>query len=340
MNARLKQIFQTLTAKPVRPWAILSVGMVFFGLLLWQAPHVQTHTKLYYHDDAFDIDLRPGVYLTESEPYNGILIHAQRGEGLADFYQRIDYDVTDLRGDAEAVPRVFLQELPRDLAKTETLTRKQLFIKSVLPLILKSNHAILKDRQQLLEINRMVTAGEELTPSQEARLTSLKATYETNDMDELLQRVDVIPVPLALAQAIEESGWGTSRFARQGNALFGQQVFTDSVPSLMPERRPEGRSHRVGAFDNLAHSVRSYMRNLNTHFAYDTFRDVRATMRRQGQALNSQILARHLTSYSERRSAYTKSLISLMWQNRLTDFTKSKLETRPAPQRLAESTSE
>ena len=127
------------------------------------------------------------------------------------------------------------------------------------------------------------------------------------DVKELLKRVDIMPTSMALAQAAEESGWGTSRFSREGNAIFGQWTFSDAE-GLVPLKRQAGRTHKVRAFRSLLDSVRSYARNLNTHQAYRKLRTVRQQMRRDGTAVRGRRLIETLTSYSERGVDYVKGL--------------------------------
>ena len=144
------------------------------------------------------------------------------------------------------------------------------------------------------------------------------------NLDELLVRVDIIPTSLALAQAAEESGWGTSRFAHQGNALFGQRA-TGDEPGLAPVERATEEHVRVRAYETLGAAVRSYARNLNTHPAYERFRAERAENRSQGAEPGGHALAPTLTRYSERGAAYVASLRAIIRLNRLESFDKARL---------------
>jgi len=133
---------------------------------------------------------------------------------------------------------------------------------------------------------------------------------------ELVRRVDVIPTSLVLAQAANESGWGTSRFAREGNNIFGQWCFDEGC-GLVPNRRGEDASHEVRAFASVDAAVRAYFRNLNTHPSYEDLRTLRASMRMQGLKLNSMVLARGLTRYSERGMDYVEELQDMIRINEL-----------------------
>ena len=139
------------------------------------------------------------------------------------------------------------------------------------------------------------------------------------DFEELLRRVDIVPPSLALAQAAEESGWGVSRFARRGKALFGQKVFRGGE-GLVPLERPDGARYRVRSFDRVIDGVRAYLHNLNTHYAYARFRRVRARMRQEDGTLDSYGLAGTLLKYSERREAYLETIREIMQVNGLTVF--------------------
>ena len=135
--------------------------------------------------------------------------------------------------------------------------------------------------------------------------------------------MDEIPVSLALAQAAKETGWGTSRFAQEGNALFGQ--WTWSGEGLKPKDADESEGHKVMKFNVLQASVRAYQRNLNTHKSYKEFRFVRAQLRDAGKELDSIILSRYLDEYAETGQKYVKILQKIIEQNQLKDFDKAKL---------------
>ena len=130
--------------------------------------------------------------------------------------------------------------------------------------------------------------------------------------------MDEIPVSLALAQAAKETGWGTSRFAQEGNALFGQ--WTWSGEGLKPKEADENKGHKVMKFNVLQASVRAYQRNLNTHLSYKEFRIERAIQRDNDQKLDSLKLVNFLEKYAETGKEYTEVLKKIINQNSLTDF--------------------
>lgn len=146
--------------------------------------------------------------------------------------------------------------------------------------------------------------------------------------DELLARLDIVPVSLALAQAAEESGWGTSRFAAEGNALFGQWAWGENA--IRPQNQREGLGdYGIAAFETPLESVRAYMHNLNTHPAYAELRARRAEMRRDDETLSGWELANTLTRYSERGQDYVDTLHTIMRVNRLADTDSAYLGDGP-----------
>ena len=219
----------------------------------------------------------------------------------------------DLRSAEPELPPVFLAELPEDMkAVPDSRTRKTVFVSIVLPHVLHANDRLRKDRLRLQRLDAALQKGQKLRSRDRRWLVEMSTIYRTKPMDtrELLKRVDIVPPRLAVAQAAQESGWGTSRFAQAGNALFGQHapVGAGSI------RAAGDRNVALKAFDNLQSSVRDYMRNLNRHRAYRGFRDARAGLRRSGRPLDADILVGALRSYSEEGALYVTRLRNLMAQ--------------------------
>lgn len=244
-------------------------------------------------------------------------------------FNLINYRLDGVRRHGK-VPRVFLASLPSRLPKIRRPSkRKVIFIKTTLPLILHVNELIQQDRAEIKALRAKKKSSARLTDWENLRLQAISRTYGLNnvDMEELLRRVDVIPPSLALAQSAEESGWGTSRFAREGNALFGQRTFRGNK-GIVPKERAKGAAYKVRAFDHLIDGVKSYARNLNTHAAYRKFRATRSVLRRGGKTLNGHGLAEALTAYSERGRAYVKTIQSIIRVNGLHQFDKVRLGDR------------
>lgn len=247
-------------------------------------------------------------------------------QSIADSFERMGYHLDRIRGGETRVPRVFLAKLPDDMPSLQQVElRKTVFFKTMLPLVLKENERILNDRRRLYRLRTELRLGHTLDPVDRLWLSVMADRYETedNNFEELLRRVDAVPPSLALAQAAEESGWGTSRFAQHGNALFGQWTFKGK--GLVPEDREDGKTHKVKKFDSLAQSVAAYIHNLNTHDAYVALRAKRATFRRVGAPLSGEILAKTLTKYSERGEDYVSTILTIMSANELKPLDDARL---------------
>ena len=232
----------------------------------------------------------------------------------------LSYDLDAvLQGHGE-VPRVTLASLPGDLSRIrETAERKAVFFKTVLPLVLQVNEQILEDRKRLWDLNAALKTGTQLSAVDRLWLAVMAARYGTRrgDVDALLSRHDMVPPSLALAQAATESAWGTSRFVKEGNAMFGEWTFAAKHDGIVPSQRSDGKTHRVRAFSTLYDSVSSYVTNLNKHRAYKEFRAARADMRAKGQTLDGMRLASALHRYSERGAAYVSELHAIISGNDL-----------------------
>lgn len=245
---------------------------------------------------------------------------------LLSLFDSYDYD-TALEAE---VPGVFVARLPHDLPHAvDSQERKGVFVRSVLPHLLHVNEHLLETRRRILKLAGRVEAGE-LTDEDRAFVTAVLTEFRLDrwSLPELLKRVDIVPPSLALAQAAEESGWGTSNLARDGNALFGMVMWV---------RDADGRQvRRQRPYADLAEGVASYIRNLNTHFAYASFRDQRARLRLSGKDVSGPALMASLGRYSERGQEYVKSVNNLLAYNNLHVLDSARLrlasaDTDPAP---------
>ena len=210
-----------------------------------------------------------------------------------------------------------LTKLPKELKNIESpKKRKKLFIKIVLPLIIEENLKIRFDRKKLFQIlNKSNTST---IDKAWLELKFKQYGINNNDLTKLKIRMDEIPVSLAIAQAAKETGWGSSRFAQEGNALFGQ--WTWSGEGIKPLEVEKGQKHKVAKFKILKASVRAYQRNLNTHSSYKEFRIERAIQRDNDEKLDSLKLVNFLEKYAETGKEYTEVLKKIINQNSLTDF--------------------
>lgn len=230
----------------------------------------------------------------------------------------------------QGVPPFLLTALPKDLSQIKDISkRKRLFFLSLLPSVLMANREIALQRQQLLIALRHYEAGLPLSAPQQLLLSRLTKSYRLrhnpltnqNTRKLLLQRLDTLPPDLVLAQAANESGYGTSRFCRLGNNLFGQWTYATGT-GLVPKERSSNQHHEVQRFASLYDSVRSYMNNINAHRAYRSLRTIRAQKRSRKQALKGIDLAAGLRLYSSRRDAYVAEIRAIIRSNRLSRLAK------------------
>jgi Bax protein len=246
-------------------------------------------------------------------------------------FEKLNYTPAAWRAGIREVPRVYLDRIPprwRDETSKEITvqSKKRLFFRGLAPFVLRSNELIVVERERLEKLAPTIRAGKPVGEADRSWLGELAVRYgviETADsaidgavLDELWVRVDVIPVSLALSQAAEESGWGTSRFAIQRNALFG--MWTWGGKGIKPEQqRKELGEYRIASFETPLDGIRAYMRNLNTHRAYAKLRERRAEMRGKSEPIQGWALAETLDKYSERGQAYVESLHAIMRVNKL-----------------------
>jgi len=270
-------------------------------------------------DENFDErDLLTDIYSLNEKETDVVRLDAST---IKQLYEDTGYKLDDVRKNKLVKP-IALDSFPREIKMIEnTKKRKELFLQIVLPLILQENNNIRLDRKRLFSI---------INKSNNTNLEKkwLDKKYKqygipSKDLSTLKVRMDEIPVSLALAQAAKETGWGTSRFAQEGNALFGQ--WTWSGEGLKPKDSDKNEGHKVMKFNILQASVRAYQRNLNTHKTYREFRLARAQLRDEGKELDSIILSKYLDEYAETGKEYVKILKKIIEQNNLKDFDKAKL---------------
>ena len=254
-----------------------------------------------------------------------ILKPVPSGPSVAEVRQALAYDLETVKAGA-AVPRVFLASIPRDISDVrETAERKAMFFKSVLPLVLQVNEEILADRTRLQRLQKSISLGHKPAAVDRLWLAMMSERYGTarDDIGSMLGKVDIVPPSLALAQAATESGWGTSRFVREGNSLFGQWTYAEG--NLVPEGRDNDKQHMIKSFETLIDSVRGYATNLNSHRAYREFRAMRADLRKNSKPIDGRILAGALHRYSELGVEYVNAIRSMIGYNKLNRFDRARL---------------
>ena len=240
---------------------------------------------------------------------------------IKQLFEDTGYNLQDVR-EKKLVKPVALTLLPEEIKMIEnSKKRKEFFIQIVLPLIIKENNNIRKDRKTLFNIINKSNNSEAEKKWLEKKYKQYGVRFK--DLSTLKIRIDEIPVSLAIAQAAKETGWGTSRFAQEGNALFGQ--WTWSGEGLKPKEADENKGHKVMKFNVLQASVRAYQRNLNTHSSYKAFRKARAELRDLDKPLDSIVLSKYLNKYAETGNQYVEVLQKIILQNKLKDFDDAKL---------------
>ena len=265
--------------------------------------------KKFLFDDIFALD---------NTPVDTVRLSAAT---IQELFKSTNYNLDDVRKNKLVKP-VSLTLLPEEIIKIENSTkRKNLFIQIILPLIIKENNYIRLDRKKLFSI-----LNKNKNSKIEKRWLKLKFKQYgvmNKDVSTLKIRMDEIPVSMAIAQAAKETGWGTSRFAQEGNALFGQ--WTWSGEGIKPAGADDDSTHKVMKFKILQASVKAYQRNLNTHSSYKEFRGARAELRDKKKELDSLILSNYLDRYAETGKQYVIILQKIIKQNQLTDFDDAKL---------------
>ena len=265
--------------------------------------------KKYLFDDVLNF---------EDLPSNSVRLSALTIEQL---FKDTNYNLKDVR-EKKLVKPVSLSLLPQEMKMIKnSQKRKELFIQIILPLVIKENNYIRLDRNKLFSVLNKSNN----TKAEKKWLEKKFKQYGVlnKDLSTLKIRMDEIPTSLAIAQAAKETGWGTSRFALEGNALFGQ--WTWSGEGIKPAGADDDSTHKVMKFKVLQASVKAYHRNLNTHSSYSNFRIARAELRDKKRVLDSMILSEYLDKYAETGKEYVKILQKIIRQNKLTDFDDAKL---------------
>jgi len=256
-----------------------------------------------YFEDILDDDV----------PDDSIRFSAQEIEKL---FRETDYNLANVRK-TKLVQPFPIAHLPEEMKIIQGIKKKKnLFIKIILPLILEENNKVKLDRKKLFAI-----LNKSNNSDVEKRWVNQKFKQYgvlNKDLLTLKIRMDIVPVSLAIAQAAKETGWGKSRFALEGNALFGQ--WTWSGKGIKPAGADADTTHKVMKFKVLKTSVKAYLRNLNTHSSYKRFRLVRAVLRDNGKNLDSMLLANYLDKYAATGEQYIIILKKIIKQNNLKDF--------------------
>lgn len=245
----------------------------------------------------------------------GGLLFALFGTAIAHHRRQPEPDIVELQ------PIVVF---PDFASIADVRVKKQMFFDFIETYVNGENLKVEKDRARLLALSDITTDGVRLSAGERDELVALADRYDLDILErreneivfELFKRVDTIPVSLALAQAANESAWGTSRFAVEANNIFGQWCY-DQGCGIVPSQRDSNASHEVRSFDTIEAAISSYFLNLNTHSRYEQFRNMRFQMRNQRGEIDPLVLAYGLTGYSERGDSYVDEVQTIIQQNDL-----------------------
>ena len=237
-------------------------------------------------------------------------------ETVLSLFKDVEYDLKTVRYQKRVKP-IYFTQFPKDLDEIkDTKLKKETFIKIVLPLVVAENEKILNDKIKLRKImSKKMTSDKEKSW---LRLKLREYKVKNSDISELDKRIDIIPVSIALAQAAKESGWGTSRFALEGNAIFGQWTWTGQ--GIEPLNKGKHEGHKILRFPILRASVKAYQNNLNTHKGYSEFREKRHNIRKRNKSIKGLDLTDTLDRYAQTGKEYTDILEQIIKQNDLSDF--------------------
>jgi len=260
------------------------------------------------------------IFNNKSDSIKEIRISLENAYELDSFFIANDYTIDSVLKDS-IIPQIFTENVFESLKEINVTERKFLFIRVLLPSILKSNNDILSERKFILSLKQK----EQLSRKEKRKLKKIAKKYsgKIEDLDELLQRVDIVPPSLAIAQAITESGWGTSRYAIEGNALFGHHVSKNDTSEFI---KSQNSNVKMKAFKTINKAVDAYMHNINSTRAYRSLRKYRAGLRAKDKQIVGKDLATHLTKYSEKGVEYTVALRNMIRQQKLAHFDFVKLK--------------
>ena len=256
---------------------------------------------------------------------NGMSVdYISRANEMLEIFKKYNFSVDRFLKD-ESANLIIFSSLPDDFMEIQPVNeRKKLFINTLLPIIYAENLKILEDRKKILDW-WSESQGENFSRDfWPAWLFELSEKYDAVDsnLGNLLIKVDVIPISMALSQAAIESGWGTSRYLREGNAVYGQYTF-EKNKGIEPAKRDSSQKFFIRKFENLSESTKSYFKNINTHLAYESLREERKKLRMNGEVLSGLKLADFLTSYSERKQEYVKDVKKIIESNNFMKFDNS-----------------
>ena len=321
-------LIEKINLKKLAPYSVVIILIIFtafvpefFNSSGINKKMINNKTDDYSTNDPSIDQILKKSFLTNDSKKLGL--DFQQVISLINLFEKSGYNLEKVR-EGEPVANFFLARFPEGIGELENIEqRKKIFIQILLPIILSENEKIIEDRRKLTIImNRKSFIKDAAWLDEKFQQYKVK----DNNVKELLIRMDIIPPSIAIAQAAYESGWGTSRFAIEGNALFGQWGWKEKK-GMVPENRTEDERHEVSKFNQIRYAVSAYKNNLNTHAFYDEFRKERAHQRkgRLTGSISGLKLINYLGKYSVRGDDYVLGLKKIIEQNSLKDFDKSNL---------------
>ena len=288
-----------------------------------QTPKPKAETLVKLPEKKLKIEAKPKKEEEKSKSVSEFVLPNLnlKTETVLSLFEDVEYDLANVRNNKLVKP-IYFTQFPKDLIEIKSVKlKKETFIKIVLPLVVAENQKILSDKIKFKKI-----MSKKMTSEKEKVWLKVKfKEYKVKNMsvEELDKRMDIIPISIALAQAAKESGWGTSRFALEGNAIFGQ--WTWSGKGLAPLDRSKELNHKILRFPILRASVKAYKNNLNTHKSYKEFRNKRLKARDRNKSIKGLDLIATLDNYAETGKEYTATLAKIIKQNNLDDFENVRL---------------
>ena len=321
-------LIKKLNLKKIFPYTVIVALIIFtafvpemFKSTADKKKIINKQTEEYTtNDPSIDQILKKSFLTNDSKKLS---LDFQQVLGIINLFEKSGYNLEKVR-DGEPVANFFLAKFPEGISELDNIEqRKRIFIQILLPIVLSENEKIIADRRILTTImNRKSFKKDADWLNEKFQQYKVK----NNSVKELLFKMDIIPPSLAIAQAAYESGWGTSRFAIEGNALFGQWGWKENK-GMVPENRAVDERHEVSKFNQIRYAVSAYKNNLNTHPFYEEFRTERAKQRsgRLSGSISGIKLIKHVHKYSIKGDDYVLGLKKIIEQNSLQDFDKANL---------------
>jgi Bax protein len=324
-------LIKKVSLKKILPYSLIITLIIFTAFIPEMFKSVGDKRKIINNEtDAYSTN-DPSIdqilkksFLTNDSRKLGL--DFQQVVSIINLFEKSGYNLEKVR-EGEPVANFFVAKFPDGIGELDNIEqRKKIFIQILLPIVLSENDKIIADRRKLVTImNRRSFKKDADWLNEKFQQYKVK----NNSVKELLVKMDIIPPSLAIAQAAYESGWGTSRFATEGNALFGQWGWKENA-GMVPENRAEDEKHEISKFNQIRYAVSAYKNNLNTHPFYDQFRTERAKQRssRLSGSISGLKLIKYIHKYSIKGDDYVLGLKKIIEQNSLQDFDKSNLAVK------------